>query len=238
MKIKTLFSVSLVTVTLLIIPLSAYAIPTCSGDVTACNITTDGIPLIKFILLAIPLAGFAWGVVNLAPELAKNFFSGDNPQVKKELAKRFINLFAFTAVGLLAVSLVIMVLSSISADGSLIDVIKKLGANVYNVQFVDHAYAQTTTSSGLYSPVPTDKTPFDWIIIIFKGMMEFAVLPMLIALWAYTGWLFVSAQGSSTQIAKAKNYILYSVMWTVILLLIQAFLFALQGPFNALLTSH
>ncbi|MEN9552266.1 MAG: hypothetical protein RI935_643 [Candidatus Parcubacteria bacterium] len=97
--------------------------------------------------------------------------------------------------------------------------------------FVQTAYAQDT----LPSPT-THTTVLSLVQGLFSIVMSFFVFPLLIAAWVWTGFSYINAQGKPDALTKAHKLLMYVVISTFVVMLIQGFLVAVQGTVNAVLS--
>lgn len=84
---------------------------------------------------------------------------------------------------------------------------------------------------------PTNVTTlYDFILNILRLVMRFFVFPALIAIWVWTGFSFVLAQGAPEALAKAKKLLLWATISTFIIFMIQAFMTAVSGTVQKVLS--
>lgn len=96
--------------------------------------------------------------------------------------------------------------------------------------FFPHAYAQTQL------PPPIDGTIYDFILNVLRTAMKFFIYPALIVIWVWTGFSFVAAQGAPEALMKAKKWLLWAFITTIVIVVLQAFLLALQASVNKILS--
>lgn len=97
--------------------------------------------------------------------------------------------------------------------------------NLFSQAFVPHAYA-----AGGTLPLPTTFTNlFDFILAVLRVVMRFFIYPALIAMWAWTGFSFVYAQGRPEALAKAKKLLLWATLSTFIVFITQGAITAMKG---------
>lgn len=99
---------------------------------------------------------------------------------------------------------------------------------------IPHAYA----ADGQYLPNPTGITSlYDFILTVVRFAMRFFVYPMLIVMWVWSGFSFVAAQGNPEGLKNARKWLLYAVVSTIAIFMVQSFLLALQGSVKKILPS-
>jgi hypothetical protein len=87
---------------------------------------------------------------------------------------------------------------------------------------------QAVNSKHLPNPVGVDNL-YDFLLQAVRLVVRFFVYPALIAMWVWTGFSFVFAQGAPEKLNKAKKLLLWAFFSTLIIFMIQGFLLALQG---------
>lgn len=149
-----------------------------------------------------------------------------NANAYKEAVKKIWNSLVgvFIIVLLLSGGLA-MLFSFVSAS----DAFSKL-FNLSIEAFVPHVYAQE-----LPSPFTKDVTLMTFLLDIFRLVMRFFVYPLLIAFWAWTGFAFVLAQGKPEMLSKAKTLLIRITISTVVIVMLQIFLIAVQGTVEQIL---
>lgn len=102
-----------------------------------------------------------------------------------------------------------------------------------NEPFVVHAYAV----EGEHLPNPlVVETPYDLAILAYQLAMRWIFIPLLIASWVWAGFLFIRAQGNPEGLKRARERLVYSVVWTVILMVILGLAFTLRDTANQILS--
>jgi hypothetical protein len=97
--------------------------------------------------------------------------------------------------------------------------------NLFSEAFIPHAYAAGSTL-----PLPTTFTNlFDFILAVLRVVMRFFIYPALIAMWAWTGFSFVYAQGRPEALAKAKKLLFWATLSTFIVFITQGAITAMKG---------
>lgn len=88
---------------------------------------------------------------------------------------------------------------------------------------VPHAYAQ-----GLANPLVVNDL-YDFILSVLRLVMRFFIYPAFIVMWVWTGIQFVMAEGNPEALGKAKKWLLWAFVSTVLVMMLQGFLFAIRG---------
>lgn len=128
--------------------------------------------------------------------------------------------------------------------GGLVLLLRYLGVQSFPLQlldsiteaFIPHAYAQTT-STQLPNPVGANSL-YDFILAVLRMVMRFFVFPALIVIWVWTGFSFVAAQGNPEALNKAKKWLVWAFVSTLVVFLVQAFLFAIKGTVDSILSGN
>ncbi len=74
-----------------------------------------------------------------------------------------------------------------------------------------------------------------FLIDAFRLFVKFFLYPALIVIWVWTGFSFVFAQGAPEALALAKKLLVRAVITTIVVMVLQGFLFALQNSANKIL---
>lgn len=99
--------------------------------------------------------------------------------------------------------------------------------------FIPYAHAQTLTTQ-LPNPVGADNL-YDFILSVLRLVMRFFIYPALIVIWVWTGFAFVAAQGNPEGLSKAKKWLMWAFVSTLVIFMLQAFLVALRGTVQQIL---
>jgi hypothetical protein len=105
--------------------------------------------------------------------------------------------------------------------------------NFFSEAFVTHAYAQGAPQT-LPNPLGVTNL-YDFILSILRLIMRFFIYPMMITIWVWTGFGFVMAQGNPEGLSKAKKWLIWAFVTTLVVFMLQAFLIAIRGTVNAIL---
>ncbi len=99
--------------------------------------------------------------------------------------------------------------------------------------FIPYAHAQTLTTQ-LPNPVGANNL-YDFILNVLRLVMRFFIYPALIIIWVWTGFAFVAAQGNPEGLSKAKKWLMWAFVSTLVIFMLQAFLVALRGTVEQIL---
>jgi hypothetical protein len=78
---------------------------------------------------------------------------------------------------------------------------------------------------------------YDFILGALNLVMKFFLYPALIAIWVWSGFLYVLAQGAPEKLSKAHKLLIWAFISTLIVFTVQGFLVALRGSVNKILSA-
>ncbi len=99
--------------------------------------------------------------------------------------------------------------------------------------------APTPTScgtAGLPNPLGVCSL-YDFILNGLKLVLKFFIYPALIAIWVWTGFNYVLAQGAPEKLMKTHKLLMWAVISTFVVFVIQGFLLALRGSVEKIVPS-
>jgi hypothetical protein len=73
---------------------------------------------------------------------------------------------------------------------------------------------------------------YDFLLLLIRLFVRWFVFPALVFAWLYTGLQFVFAQGNPGKIKEARTWLLWVFIATFIIMLSEAFAFALRATIN------
>lgn len=202
---------------------------------TKCTANDLGV-IMKGVLTLIISLGLPILVVVVLYRFVMAYFAvvQGNAGAYKEALKKSVNAAAgfFFIVALFGgLFVVILQFFGVRGDGQFnpTEIIKLFGES-----FVPHAYAQTAEGQFLPNPLKVNNL-YDFILSIVRVVMRFFIYPMLIGIWVWTGFSFVTAQGNPEAISKAKRLLMWAFATTLVIFMLQAFLAAIRGTVQSIL---
>jgi hypothetical protein len=93
---------------------------------------------------------------------------------------------------------------------------------------IEHAYAQTATTTMLPNPLGSNSA-YDLIIAGLSLAMRFFVYPGLIVLWVASGFKFIYSQGNPEGLKTARSWLMWSVIVTIVAFSLQGFILAFRA---------
>ncbi len=164
----------------------------------------------------------------------KGLSASDQPAVLAEAKKQGGRALVVLIVLVFFGSLVTVFLDAL-VKPEYTDFLKQLFSSFNDSIFsIQSAYAQTQPKS-LPNALVVDSV-YDVGIIIYQLVMRWILIPVLIASWVWAGLLFVTAIGNPKKLEYAKSRLYYSVIWTVILMLVLGLAFAFRDTFNQIIS--
>lgn len=79
---------------------------------------------------------------------------------------------------------------------------------------------------------------YDFMLAILRLIMRFFIYPALVTIWVWTGFAFVYAQGNPEGLNKAKKWLMWAFVTTLVIFLLQAFLTAARGTVQKILPAN
>lgn len=215
----------------------------CGGTAaTACSVKY--LPIVsKRLLVYIVGLGLPLLIVFIAYRFVTAWFAlrQGNANAYKEAIQKSMNatLGFFFIVALFGGLLFVMLkYLGVSSDGNNPSPLKilEMFKNALSEPLIGHAFAQTPTQQK-YLPnyLPGVTSVYDFILVILRLVMRFFVYPGLIIIWVWTGFGFVAAQGNPGALAKAKQWLLWAFITTLVVFFIQTFLIAVRGTVDKIL---
>jgi phosphatidylglycerophosphatase A len=151
----------------------------------------------------------------------------NNPNELKQATKQVANaIFGFLIIAAIIGGIYVAMLKFLGVDQSFL--------KLFTGSFIDTAYAQGTPRL-VPNPISGTNSLYDLVLLIVRLFVRWFVYPAIVALWVWTGFSFVTAQGRPEELKKAKSWLLWAVGCTVIIFMTESFLFALRGTVNQIL---
>jgi hypothetical protein len=204
--------------------------------VNPCDINKIGVVTKNLLTYVIGL-GLPLLVVFITYRFVMAWFAlqqGNANAYKEALKKSFNATIGFLFIVALFGGLMYVMLKYFGVKDGPLQVLK-----LFSDAFIPHAYAQTTTPPTSACNSPFNMTGicslYDFILSMLRIIMRFFVYPALIAIWVWTGFGFVMAQGNPEGLSKAKKWLLWAVFTTLLIFMLQMFLIAAQGTVKKIL---
>lgn len=145
-------------------------------------------------------------------------------EINEAKEKFFYAVIGFVLIVAIAGGFLFAVYQTIGVNSQIIEAIKKILA----YSFVDTAYA-AGANINLLLPNPTNVTNlYDFMLSVFQTLVRWFIFPAIIFAWFYVGALYVYAQGKPDKLKEAHKRLLYVLIGTVIIMVLQGALIALQ----------
>lgn len=166
----------------------------------------------------------------------KGLTAADQPAVMAEAKKQGGNALLVLIVVIFFGSIFIAFASALFKS-EYVNFLKQFFSLINESSFgVSIAHAQAPTAQDhLPNPLVVNSV-YDVGVLIYQLVMRWILIPVLIGSWVYSGFLFVAAQGNPGKIEHAKSRLLYSVIWTVVLMFVLGLAYALRDTFNQIFT--
>ncbi len=164
----------------------------------------------------------AWGPV-------KAMLAGGKPEVISEYRSKATGAVISFAVLVATFGLAYWLMSALGVSQWILKVFQPL----FSTELIPHAYAET----GEYfsSPIEGTDTLYDFLLLLVRLLVRWFIYPAIIAMWIYTGFSYVAAQGNPEKITKSHKWLFIAVATTVISFLAESFMFAIRDTVNAIL---
>lgn len=88
--------------------------------------------------------------------------------------------------------------------------------------------AHAADSALLPNPLSTNSV-YDFLLLIVRLIIRWFVYPGIIAMWVWSGFAFVAAQGNPEKLVKARSWLMWAAIVTVVVFMTEGFLFAVRG---------
>jgi hypothetical protein len=105
---------------------------------------------------------------------------------------------------------------------------------LFSDALIPHAYAATTTDQLLPNAFGSNSA-YDILLSGINLGMRFFVYPSIIVMWVWSGFQFVYAQGNPDGLMKARSWVFWAFIITIVALMLQGFLLAFKNTANRVL---
>ena len=154
---------------------------------------------------------------------------GNAGAYKEALQKAWQAIFGFLIVVILIGGGLYTILAFFGADPRVLKILQLF--SITDFLPFQHAVAQERLLPN-YGP---GATLYEFILNALRLIMRFFIYPSLIVIWVWTGFSFVMAQGAPDALTKAKKWLLWAFITTLIIIVLQGFLLALRNSVNKVL---
>lgn len=148
-----------------------------------------------------------------------------NTALLSETKKKFFNFF----LGIFIIVLVVAggyvaILQGIGVKPEFLQLIKQL----FSDPFIGSAYAA-------FPDAIDSNTWYDFLLLAFAYAVKWFIYPMIIVIWVWTGFLYITAQGAPEKLKTAHKLLLVTFIITIVVLVAQGFFFAIQNTVNKII---
>lgn len=185
------------------------------------NLITGVLPVVMALLVVFIILRVLWGV--------KLMMIDGNPSAMVEARKQiWSSLVGFVVLVLLLGGAGVAILTFLGTQDWAIQLLK-----LFSEAIVPHAYA--VEGRLLPNPLGTNNL-YDFVLLFVRLVVRWFVFPALIVMWVWSGFAYVLAQGNPEKISTAHKWLLWAVISTVVVMVTEGFLFALQGTVQQILS--
>lgn len=203
-----------------------------TSTTSACKIDREDFGgLVKGVLTLVLSIGLPLLFIFVAYRFVMAWFSlqqGNANAYKEALQKAGNAILGFLIVVVLIGGGLYTILSVFGVKSEYIQILKLFSEGGY----FTHTFAQTTQFD---NPVPGVSNLYDFILKALSLVMKFFIYPALIVIWVWTGFSFVLAQGAPEALTKAKKWLMWAFITTLVIMVLQGFLFALRATVQKIL---
>lgn len=189
---------------------------------TACTVGNIG-PVVKELLGIVITIGLPLLFIFVAYRFVVAWFSlqqGNANAYKDAIGKAGQAILGFLLIVVLIGGGLYAVLSFFGVKPEFLKILK-----LFSGGLIEHTYAQTATQ--LPNPVSVNNL-YDFILSALRLVMRFFIYPALVVIWVWTGFSFVLAQGAPEALTKAKKWLMWAFITTLVIVVLQGFLLALR----------
>jgi hypothetical protein len=198
---------------------------------TACSLSHIGV-ILKGVLKVIIALGLPLTIVFISYRFVMAWFAlqqGNANAYKEALQKSGNAMLGFLLIVALFGGLLTVFLKYFGVKDQPLKLLELLSSG-----FVEHAYAQARPDGLLPNFFGSDDI-YDLLLSAFRLIMRFFIYPSLIVIWVWTGFSFVMAQGAPEALTKAKKWLLWAFLTTLVIFVLQGFLVAMRGTVEKIL---
>lgn len=212
--------------------------PVAQRIVNPCGIDQVG-NILKGVLKVIIALGLPLTVVFISYRFVMAWFAlqqGNADAYKEALKKSGNAILGFLFIVALFGGLLTVFLKYFGVKDQPLQLLRILSSGFIEHTFaLEHAYAQTARADGLLPNFFGSDDIYDLLLSGFRLIMRFFIYPALIVIWVWTGFSFVMAQGAPDALNKAKKWLLWAFLTTLVIFVLQGFLVAMRGTVERIL---
>lgn len=179
-----------------------------------------------FLIIMLNLGLLAWGFL-------RRFKEADQAAALADIKARAWQALTYTTLSLIIVGAAVAFYNTILVDQfkKPYEIFKTFQS--FNEPVVMLAYA----AEGEHLPnALVIETVYDLVILAYQFAMRWIAIPLLIVSWVWAGFLFITSQGNPEGLKRARERLMYSIVWTVILMTILGLAFTLRDTANQILS--
>jgi hypothetical protein len=187
----------------------------------------------KRLLLIFTLLGGAVLVIMICVRLVMSWYayrSGDAGAIKRAGEQAFNAAMGFLIIFAVFGGLYLALLNYLGTQDWAVQLFK-----LFSDAFVPHAYAQTAGTEQLLPNAFGSTSAYDILLAGINLAMRFFVYPAIIVMWVWSGFQFVYARGNPEGLTKAKSWLFWAFIITVVAIMLQGFLLAFKNTANKVL---
>lgn len=240
MKIKAFAYLASFALLFSIATLPAYAIDWSQPLASNCDAegpngcdANDLIEQLKVVFIVFVTLIIGWNMFMIIKSGTLQMFKENQSEALAALKERAWKSLSNIALSLIIVGAMVAFYQTILVEkfSKPFDVFKAFQS--FNEPFVVSVYA----AEGEHLPSPlVVETVYDLAILSYQFAMRWIFIPLLIASWVWTGFLFIRAQGNPEGLKRARERLTYSIVWTVILMTVLGLAFTLRDTANQILS--
>ncbi len=208
----------------------------CGGTVP-CSLVTDLPNLFKYIQVAGLYVVGALGFLAIFVAGAKVLASRNQPAEAAAAKAAIWDKLLWLGIGFLLIGGLLMAVISTFATSKYKTFFEPFLYSFNESPLFGIATAHAATATQHLPNALVVDTPYDVFVLLYQFAMRWVLIPIVIAAWVYSGFLFVAAQGSPEKIKEAKDRILKTAIWTIVLMLGLALAYAFRETFNQIFRS-
>jgi hypothetical protein len=203
----------------------------CGKDATDKCTPEDLRQMAKKVVSLVVVLGTALLVIVILYQLVMSWFAyanGDTGAIKRAGVAAFNRFIGFAIVIAVAGGFLFAVLTAFGTKPEFLKLLQ-----FFSSGFIEHAHAQTT---GLQNPLGSNSL-YDILLSGIRLILQFFIYPALIAMWVWSGFQFIYARGNPTGLQKAKAWLLWAFIITLVAFALQGFLAAFKGTADIIIGS-